>query len=89
MKEFSELSFLDFQSTPIMLNILFKKQLIAIISKSIVKEYLDSGKIVEIETKYHFPHAKMYITYNKKLKNKNIEAIVKFFKEHMFYNLNK
>lgn len=89
MKKYNELSFLEFQSTPIMLNMLFKKQLIAITPKSIVKEYFDSGKIVEIKTDYHFPSAKMYITYNKKLMNKNIKAVVNFFKEHTFYDLNK
>lgn len=89
IKEYDNFDFLEFQSTPIMLNVIFKKQLIAITPKSIVKEYLDNGKIIEIKTKYNFPSAKMYITYNKKLKNKNIEAVVNFFREHTFYDLNK
>ena len=31
----------------------------------------------------------MYISYNKKLKNKKTEAVVAFFREHSFYNLQK
>ena len=56
------------------------------------KEALDlllDNKLYEVKNNFDLPHAYMYITYNKKIKNKNILAVCDFFKEHSFYELNK
>ena len=88
-KIYPDLNFIGFQSTPQMLTYMKTDYVLGISPRSVVQEYLDNGEIKEISTKIPLPKAKMYLTYNKKLKNKNTEAIIDFFEEHSFYNLQK
>ena len=88
-KLYPEINYIDFQSTPQMLTYMKTDNVLGISPKSVVQEYLDNGEIEEVKLKYQLPKAKMYITYNKKLKSKNIEAVIDFFEEHSFYNLQK
>lgn len=88
-KEYPELKYLDFQSTSLMVQHMKSDLLLGINPRSVVQEYIDNKELKEVQSKIKLPKAKMYITYNKKLKNKNTEAVVEFFKEHSFYNLQK
>lgn len=88
-KEYPELNYLDFQSTPLMIQHIKSDQVLGVNPRSVLKEYLDNKEIKEVKSKITLPKAKMYITYNKKLKNKKTEAVVEFFREHSFYNLQK
>ena len=89
MKKYNEFDYLGFQSTPIMITNMIKKNLIGITPKSVVKDYLDDKKLFEVKNNLDLPTAKMYITYNKKLKNKTVLAVCDFFREHSFYDLDK
>lgn len=89
IKKYKDFDYLDFQSTPIMVDHLIRNNLIGISPRSVVKEYLDNKKLFEVKNKLNLPNAKMYITYNKKLKNKTILAVCDFFREHSFYDLDK
>ena len=84
-----DIHYAEFQSTPLMINVMKTDHILGITPKSVVKELLDAKEVEEVSTNLKLPKAKMYITYNKKLKNKNTEAVVNFFKEHSFYELNK
>ena len=88
MKKY-DFNFIGFQSTPLMINHMKENNLIGFSPRSVVKEYLDKKELFEIKNKLNLPNAKMYITYNKKLKNKTILAVCDFFREHSFYDLNK
>lgn len=88
-KLYPELNYLDFQSTPPMLLSMKKEELIAISPRSVVQEEIINNELEEVKSKIKLPDANLYITYNKKLKNKNTEAVVNFFREHSFYNLQK
>lgn len=88
-KKYPEFNYVEFQSTPIMIDYMNNNHLIGISPRSVVKEYLDKKELFEIENNLKLPNAKMYITYNKKLKNKTILAVCDFFREHSFYDLNK
>ena len=88
-KEYPFIEYIDFQSTPLMLQHMKTDLVLGINPRSVVQEYLDNKELKEVKTNIKLPKAKMYITYNKKLKNKNTEAVVNFFKEHSFYNLQK
>ena len=85
----NSLNYIEFQSTPQMLIQMKNEFILGISPRSVVQEYLDTNELQEIKTNIKLPSAKLYITYNKKMKNKNIEAVVNFFKEHSFYNLQK
>ena len=85
----NSLNYIEFQSTPQMLIQMKNEFILGISPRSGVQEYLDTNELQEIKTNIKLPSAKLYITYNKKMKNKNIEAVVNFFKEHSFYNLQK
>ena len=88
MKKY-DFNFIGFQSTPLMTNHMKENNLIGFSPRSVVKEYLDKKELFEIKNKLNLPNARMYITYNKKLKNKTILAVCDFFREHSFYDLNK
>ena len=88
-KLYPEFNYIEFQSTPLMLLTMKNELILSISPRSVVQEYLDTKELVEVNLKTKLPKAKMYISYNKKLKNKNTTAVVDFFKEHSFYNLQK
>ncbi len=89
IESYKDFNYVTFQSTPLMIEYMVNHNVIGISPKSIVKDYLDSKKMFVVKNNLDLPHAKMYITYNKKLKNKNILAICDYFREHSFYELNK
>ena len=89
IESYKDFNYVTFQSTPLMIEYMVSHNVIGISPKSIVKDYLDSKKMFVVKNNLDLPHAKMYITYNKKLKNKNILAICDYFREHSFYELNK
>ncbi len=89
IETYKDFNYVTFQSTPLMIEYMVNHNVIGISPKSIVKDYLDSKKMFVVKNNFDLPHAKMYITYNKKLKNKNILAICDYFREHSFYELNK
>ena len=86
---YPDFDYVEFQSTPLMITQMHEDYIVCITPKSVVKDYLDKKEVKIIKTNLKFPKANMYITYNKKLKNKNIDAVVDFFKEYSFYDLNK
>lgn len=88
-EKYPDFKYLEYQSTPQLLNKMKSDMIIGISPKSVIEENLNNQEISIIESNIILPKAKMYITYNKKLKNKNTEAVVDFFKEHSFYNLQK
>ena len=88
-KKYPDFNYVEFQSTPIMIDYMNNNHLIGISPRSVVKEYLDKKELFEIKNNLKLPNAKMFITYNKKLKNKSILAVCDFFREHSFYDLNK
>ena len=88
-KKYNEYSYICFQSTPLMLDYMKNNNLIGISPRSIIKDQLDKKVLFEIKSKLKLPNAKMYITYNKKFKNKTILAVCDFFREHSFYDLDK
>ena len=89
-KKYPDIDFIEFQSTPMMLEYLNKNEDVLCISpRSVVNDLLLDNKLYEVKNNFDLPHAYMYITYNKKIKNKNILAVCDFFKEHSFYELNK
>ncbi len=88
MKKY-DFDFSGFQSTSLMLEHMKDNHLIGISPRSVVKDLLDKNELFEIKNNLKLPNAKMYITYNKKLKNKTILAVCDFFREHSFYDLNK
>ena len=88
-KDYPELKYIDFQSTALLLQSIKTDLIPGISPRSLIQEYLDNNELNEIKSKIKLPMARMYITYNKKLKNKNTDAVVNFFKEHSFYNLKK
>ena len=88
MKKY-DFDFVGFQSTSLMLEHMKDNHLIGISPRSVVKDLLDKKELFEIKNNLKLPNAKMYITYNKKLKNKSILAVCDFFREHSFYDLDK
>ena len=89
-KKYPDIDFIEFQSTPMMLEYLNKNEdVLCINPRSVVNDLLLDNKLYEVKNNFDLPHAYMYITYNKKIKNKNILAVCDFFKEHSFYELNK
>ena len=88
MKKY-DFDFVGFQSTSLMLEHMKDNHLIGISPRSVVKDLLDKKELFEIKNHLKLPNAKMYITYNKKLKNKSILAVCDFFREHSFYDLDK
>ena len=89
-KKYPDIDFIEFQSTPMMLEYMNKNEdVLCINPRSVVNDLLLDNKLYEVKNNFDLPHAYMYITYNKKIKNKNILAVCDFFKEHSFYELNK
>ncbi len=89
-KKYPDIDFIEFQSTPMMLEYMNKNDdVLCINPRSVVNDLLLDNKLFEVKNNFDLPHAYMYITYNKKIKNKNILAVCDFFKEHSFYELNK
>ena len=89
-KKYPDIDFIEFQSTPMMLEYMKKNEdVLCINPRSVVNDLLLDNKLYEVKNNFDLPHAYMYITYNKKIKNKNILAVCDFFKEHSFYELNK
>ena len=89
-KKYPDIDFIEFQSTPMMLEYMNKNEdVLCINPRSVVNDLLLDNKLFEVKNNFDLPHAYMYITYNKKIKNKNILAVCDFFKEHSFYELNK
>ncbi len=86
---YPDLNYVDFQSTPLILLYMKTDLVLGINPRSVVQDYLDNKEFIEVKSNIVLPKAKMYITYNKKLKNKKTEAFVNFYKEHSFYNLQK
>ena len=89
-KKYPDIDFIEFQSTPMMLEYMNENEdVLCINPRSVVNDLLHDNKLYEVKNNFDLPHAYMYITYNKKIKNKNILAVCDFFKEHSFYELNK
>ena len=89
IKKYKDIDFVEFQSTPIMIEYMNNNHLVCLSPRSVVNDYINDNKLFEIDNDLDLPHASMYITYNKKTKNKAIIAVCDFFKEHSFYELNK
>ncbi len=88
-KIYDDFNYIEFQSTPQLLFAMKNDLILGISPRSVVQEYLDNKELEIIKTNFKLPQAKLYITYNTKMQNKNIEAVVSFFREHSFYNLQK
>ncbi|MBP5683836.1 MAG: LysR family transcriptional regulator [Bacilli bacterium] len=50
--------------------------------KSIISKELKNGEFVELKTDFDIPRSTIYLSYIKRLENKNIRCVVDFFNEH-------
>lgn len=69
---------LDIDSFEMTLDLILKDMGIAVFNKPYIKEYLDSGKLIELKSDIKFPAKTLYVAVNKKnVNNEFIKNIVK------------
>ena len=67
-KKYPDIDFIEFQSTPMMLEYMNKNEdVLCINPRSVVNDLLLDNKLYEVKNNFDLPHAYMYITYNKKI----------------------
>ena len=55
---------------------------------SVIRKELDRGELVQLDTDFIIPDANIYLSYIKRLENKNIKCVIDFFVEHQGKLLN-
>lgn len=81
-KKNSNFKYIKVQSTPIMLDKVKRENIIGISPLAIIKDEIERGELVKLDTNIELPKLKLYITYKKGVRDKRNEAIIDFFKEH-------
>lgn len=79
---YPDLNYDEVLSTPLMLINLEKNNSFGLSPEAVIKKELDSGDIVKLETDFMIPDANVYLSYIKRLENKNLRCIIDFFIEH-------
>ena len=79
---YTDLNYDEVLSTPLMLINLEKNNSFGLSPEAVIKKELDSGDIVKLETDFMIPDANVYLSYIKRLENKNLRCIIDFFIEH-------
>ena len=69
-------------SSPLMLIDVEKNDSFGISPISVIRKELDRGELVQLDTDFIIPDANIYLSYIKRLENKNIKCVIDFFVEH-------
>ena len=69
-------------SSPLMLIDVEKNDGFGISPISVIRKELDRGELVQLDTDFIIPDANIYLSYIKRLENKNIKCVIDFFVEH-------
>ena len=69
-------------SSPLMLIDVEKNDSFGISPISVIRKELERGELVQLDTDFIIPDANIYLSYIKRLENKNIKCVIDFFVEH-------
>ena len=69
-------------SSPLMLIDVEKNDGFGISPISVIRKELERGELVQLDTDFIIPDANIYLSYIKRLENKNIKCVIDFFVEH-------
>ena len=75
-------------SSPLMLIDVEKNDGFGISPISVIRKELERGELVQLDTDFIIPDANIYLSYIKRLENKNIKCVIDFFVEHQGKLLN-
>ena len=50
--------------------------------EAVIKEDLNKGELVKLNTDFVIPNVNIYLSYIKRLENKNLRCVIDFFIEH-------
>ena len=75
-------------SSPLMLIDVEKNDSFGISPISVIRKELERGELVQLDTDFIIPDANIYLSYIKRLENKNIKCVIDFFVEHQGKLLN-
>ena len=82
MNMYPDLNYNVSLSTPLMLINLDKNNSFGISPEVMIKKEIDKGELVELNRDFILPDANVYLSYIKRLENKNIRCVIDFFVEH-------
>ena len=79
---YSNLNYEDALNSSILLINVSNNNSFGISPEAIIKKELNSGEFVKLQTEFEIPTANIYLTYIKRLENKNIRCFINFAIEH-------
>ncbi len=79
---YPNLNYVEYISTPLMLIDINKNNDFGISPEAVIKEDLNKGELVKLNTDFVIPNVNIYLSYIKRLENKNIRCVIDFFIEH-------
>lgn len=85
---YPNLNYNEALSSPLMLLDIEKNDGYGISPISVIRKELESGELVQLPTDFIIPDANIYLSYIKRLENKNIKCVIDFFIEHQGKLLN-
>ena len=79
---YPNLNYVEYISTPLMLIDINKNNDFGISPEAVIKEDLNKGELVKLNTDFVIPNVNIYLSYIKRLENKNLRCVIDFFIEH-------
>lgn len=79
---YPKLNYNEALSSPLMLIDVEKNDDFGISPISVIRKEIERGELVQLDTDFIIPDANIYLSYIKRLENKNIKCVIDFFVEH-------